>query len=99
MREARAEASNIRLRPVVIPMLATVLGALPLILAGGAGSEARAALGWVIVGGLGFAAVSTIYLTPVAYLMLARFSKPKALEEARLERELAAAGERVQPAE
>ncbi len=99
VRDAIEEASNIRLRPVVMTMIATVLGALPLILAGGAGSEARAALGWVIVGGLGLAAVSTIYLTPVAYLLLARFSRPKAVEEARLERELAEAGERTVPAE
>ena len=57
---------------------------------------ARQALGWTIVGGLSFAAVSTLYLTPVAYLLLARFSKPKAEEEKRLERELSAAGVRNQ---
>jgi HAE1 family hydrophobic/amphiphilic exporter-1 len=72
-------------------MIATVLGGVPLIISGGAGSEARAALGWIMVGGLSFAAVSTLYLTPVAYLLLARFSKPKSVEEARLEGELAAA--------
>jgi HAE1 family hydrophobic/amphiphilic exporter-1 len=44
-----------------------------------------------MVGGLSFAAVSTLYLTPVAYLLLARFSKPKSEEEARLQRELEAA--------
>ncbi|MDB5505995.1 MAG: multidrug efflux transporter [Devosia sp.] len=99
VREAIEEASNIRLRPVVMTMIATVLGALPLILSGGAGAESRAALGWVIVGGLGFAAVATIYLTPVAYLLLAGFSKPKSLEEARLTRELEAAGQVIQPAE
>jgi HAE1 family hydrophobic/amphiphilic exporter-1 len=72
-------------------MIATVLGGVPLIIAGGAGSEARAALGWIMVGGLSLAAVATLYLTPVAYLLLARFSKPKAVEEARLQRELAEA--------
>ncbi|MFD1255071.1 Multidrug resistance protein MdtC [Devosia equisanguinis] len=82
------QASNIRLRPVMMTMLATILGGVPLVLAQGAGAEARAALGWVIVGGLGFAAIATLYLTPVAYLLLARFSKPKVEEEARLEREL-----------
>ncbi len=91
VRDAVENASNIRLRPVAMTMIATVLGGMPLILAGGAGAEARAALGWVMVGGLGFAAISTLYLTPVAYLLLARFSRPKAEEEARLQRELAAA--------
>ncbi|ODU87730.1 MAG: multidrug transporter AcrB [Pelagibacterium sp. SCN 63-17] len=86
--EAIEQASNIRLRPVMMTMLATILGGVPLVLAQGAGAEARAALGWVIVGGLGFAAIATLYLTPIAYLLLARFSKPKVEEEARLEREL-----------
>jgi HAE1 family hydrophobic/amphiphilic exporter-1 len=91
VREAVETAANIRLRPVVMTMIATVLGGVPLIVAGGAGAEARAALGWIMVGGLSFAAVSTLFLTPVAYLLLARFSKPKSEEEARLQRELAAA--------
>ena len=58
-----------------------------------------AALGWVMVGGLGFAAIATLYLTPVAYLLLARFSKPKAEEEARLEREFDEIDARAEPAE
>ncbi len=99
LREAIEEASNIRLRPVMMTMIATILGGVPLVLAQGAGSEARAALGWVIVGGLSFAAIATLYLTPVAYLLLGRFSKPKVEEEARLERELDAASARPEPAE
>ena len=46
-----------RLRPVMMTMISTVFGGLPLILAFGAGAEARMALGWTIVGGLGFATV------------------------------------------
>jgi HAE1 family hydrophobic/amphiphilic exporter-1 len=67
----------------------------------GAGAEARRALGWIIVGGLGFAAISTLLLTPVASLLIARFSKPKAHEAERLESELAAAssGALAAPAE
>jgi len=90
VREAIEEASNIRLRPVLMTMIATILGGVPLIISTGAGAEARHALGWIIVGGLAPAAISTLYLTPVAYLLLARFSKPKAEEEARLQRELGA---------
>ncbi|MBC2774827.1 efflux RND transporter permease subunit [Rhizobium sp. AQ_MP] len=88
VREAIETACSIRLRPVMMTMIATVLGGVPLVLAQGAGAEARIALGWVIVGGLGFATVVTLYITPVAYLLLARFSKPHAQEEARLKTEL-----------
>jgi HAE1 family hydrophobic/amphiphilic exporter-1 len=88
VREAVEEAANIRLRPVLMTMIATVLGGVPLVISTGAGAEARQALGWIIVGGLGFAAVSTLLLTPVAYLFLARFSKPKAHEAERLRAEL-----------
>ncbi|MEX3317129.1 efflux RND transporter permease subunit [Sulfitobacter sp. PS-8MA] len=84
-------ASTIRLRPVMMTMTSTVLGGVPLILSSGAGAEAREALGWVIVGGLGMATLSTLYLTPVAYLLLARFTTPKAVEEARLQDEMAEA--------
>ena len=88
VREAVRNAALIRLRPVVMTMIATVLGGLPLIMRGGAGSEARHALGWVIVGGLGLATLATLFLTPVVYELLARFSKPRVAEEQRLDREL-----------
>ena len=86
--QAIYDASTIRLRPVMMTMTSTVLGGIPLIFSTGAGAEAREALGWVIVGGLGLATLSTLFLTPAAYLLLARFSTPKAEEEARLHREL-----------
>jgi len=88
VREAIEEAANIRLRPVCMTMICSVLGGVPLILASGAGAEARVALGWVIVGGLGLATIATLFVTPVAYLLLGRFTKPRVEEEARLEREL-----------
>ncbi|WP_173932762.1 efflux RND transporter permease subunit [Chelativorans sp. Marseille-P2723] len=88
VRDAIEKASLIRLRPVTMTMVSTVVGGLPLVMASGAGAEARIALGWVIVGGLGLSAIATLYLTPVAYLLLGRFVTPKVEEEARLEREL-----------
>ncbi|PKR87185.1 multidrug transporter AcrB [Pleomorphomonas diazotrophica] len=91
VREAIETAARIRLRPVVMTMIATIVGAVPLVLAFGAGAEARVALGWVLVGGLGFATVFTLFLTPVAYLMLARFAKPRGHVERLLSGELAAA--------
>jgi HAE1 family hydrophobic/amphiphilic exporter-1 len=88
VREAVEQASLRRLRPVAMTMISTVLGGVPLILAVGAGAEARIALGWVIVGGLGLATFATLFLTPVAYLLLAGFSKPQAHEAERLATEL-----------
>ena len=91
VRDAIRNATMIRLRPVVMTMLSTVLGGLPLLLTSGAGAEARQALGWIIVGGLGFATLATLFLTPVVFSLLAGFSKPRITEQQRLERELEAA--------
>ncbi len=91
VREAIEDAANIRLRPVMMTMIATIVGAVPLVLAQGAGAEARIALGWVLVGGLGLATLVTLFLTPVAYLVIARLTKPHADEERRLAEEMAAA--------
>ncbi|MBY5756276.1 efflux RND transporter permease subunit [Rhizobium leguminosarum] len=91
VRSSIAKACALRLRPVMMTMIATILGGVPLVFAHGAGAEARVALGWVIVGGLGFATLVTLFITPVAYLLLARFAKPHAHEEARLHEEMSVA--------
>jgi multidrug efflux pump subunit AcrB len=71
------EAVQIRLRPVAMTVLSTVLGALPLILSTGPGAEARNAIGWVVFGGLGLSAVFTLYLAPLGYALIAPFIKPR----------------------
>ncbi|MGO7833708.1 efflux RND transporter permease subunit [Rhizobium johnstonii] len=91
VRSSIEKACALRLRPVMMTMIATILGGVPLVFAHGAGAEARVALGWVIVGGLGFATLVTLFITPVAYLLLARFAKPHAHEEARLHEEMSVA--------
>ncbi|MBY3021013.1 efflux RND transporter permease subunit [Rhizobium leguminosarum] len=91
VRSSIEKACGLRLRPVMMTMIATILGGVPLVFAHGAGAEARVALGWVIVGGLGFATLVTLFITPVAYLLLARFAKPHAHEEARLHEEMSVA--------
>ncbi|MHA7873742.1 MAG: efflux RND transporter permease subunit, partial [Hyphococcus sp.] len=91
VREAIEHAAMTRLRPVAMTGLSTLLASLPLILGAGAGAEARAALGWVIIGGLGFATVFTLFLTPVAFLLLAGLSKPRAAEGEKVREELAKA--------
>ncbi|MFK7859814.1 MAG: efflux RND transporter permease subunit [Granulosicoccus sp.] len=88
VKEAALEAATRRLRPITMTMLSTVLSGIPLVLASGAGAEARIALGWIIVGGLGMATVFTLFLTPVAYTLLAGLSKPKAANEKQLADEL-----------
>lgn len=89
--DAVHEAALLRLRPIMMTIITTVLGGLPLVIASGAGAEARAALGWIMVGGLGFATLFTLFLTPSVFLMIAGWSKPRAAEEQKLLDELAAA--------
>ncbi|MDA9711730.1 efflux RND transporter permease subunit [Luminiphilus sp.] len=89
VREAIEEAARIRLRPIVMTLVSTIFGALPLILASGPGSEARSAVGWVVFGGMGLATVFTLYLTPIAYLGIARFAKARATAGQRLDEERA----------
>ncbi|WP_224798332.1 efflux RND transporter permease subunit [Idiomarina abyssalis] len=93
VREAIEEAALIRLRPIMMTLVSTILGGLPLILSSGAGAEARNSIGWVVFGGLGLATLFTLYLTPVLYLWLARFTKPRADESVRLENEMQQARE------
>jgi HAE1 family hydrophobic/amphiphilic exporter-1 len=88
--EAVREAAMVRLRPVIMTMLSTVLGALPLVLASGAGAEARRAIGWVVFGGLGIATLFTLLLIPVIYSLLAPLARPRAHAGVRLDRELRA---------
>jgi len=89
--QAIREASLVRLRPVMMTMMSTVFGALPLILSSGPGAEARAAIGWVIFGGLGIATFFTLFLTPAIYRLLAPLARPRADAGARLAREMSEA--------
>lgn len=84
------EAMRLRLRPVMMTMVSTVLGGAPLVLSLGAGAEARQAVGWVVVGGLGFATVFTLFLTPVLYRILAPFGGEPGHAARQLAREEAA---------
>jgi len=71
-RDAIYQACLVRFRPIMMTTLAAILGALPLVLATGAGVEMRRPLGITIIGGLLLSQVLTLYTTPVVYLYLDR---------------------------
>jgi len=104
VREAIEEASQIRLRPIIMTSLSTVMGAVPLILTFGPGSASRVTIGVVIFAGVSISAVLTLFLVPVFYDMLAGFTRSPGYEAARLKRQeedraRAAAGPASAPAE
>jgi multidrug efflux pump len=74
--DAIVKASSQRLRPILMTTGAMVLGALPLALATGAGAESRIQIGWVIVGGMSFGTLLTVFVVPTMYSLFARKKVP-----------------------
>jgi multidrug efflux pump len=70
--QAAFESAVTRLRPILMTSLATVLGALPIAISGGAGAETRNPLGLVVVGGLSIATVLTLFVVPITYVLMDR---------------------------
>jgi multidrug efflux pump len=88
--EAIAESAAVRLRPILMTSVATIAGAVPLVVAGGPGSASRSTIGIVVIFGVAFSTVLSLYVVPSFYTLLAPFTRsPEALSRTleRLERE------------
>lgn len=82
MLEAIIEGASQRLRPILMTTCAMILGALPLVLATGAGAVSRRQMGLVIVGGMSFGTLLTLFVVPTAYYLLAsKITKDPAKEK------------------
>jgi multidrug efflux pump len=74
--QAAREAAAARLRPILMTSLATILGAVPIAFAIGAGAKSRTPMGMVIIGGLLFSLILTLYVIPAIYTFFSRQHKP-----------------------
>lgn len=70
--EAAFEAATIRFRPILMTSISTILGAVPIAFASGAGAETRNPMGLVVVGGLALSTLITLYVIPIVYLLMDR---------------------------
>ena len=97
--DAVIEAAALRLRPIIMTSIAAAFGALPLILAAGPGAGSRKTIGVVIFTGAIFATLLTLFVVPVFYNLLARFTKSPEWTAKQIERfeEEEAAGDRPRP--
>ena len=88
-KQAVGEAAVRRLRPILMTTGAMVLGAVPLALAFGAGAESRRQIGWVIVGGMSFGTLLTLFVVPTVYTLFARERKKPIAPGANIEAAIA----------
>jgi multidrug efflux pump len=75
LRQAAVEAATQRFRPILMTSLATMLGALPIALALGSGAESRVSMGTVVIGGLLFSLILTLFVIPALYTYFSSYKK------------------------
>ena len=85
IREAVIESASLRLRPIIMTSISAAAGAIPLIVWGGAGAESRQTIGVTIFFGAIFATMVTLFVVPVFYNLLARFTKSPQATARRIE--------------
>jgi multidrug efflux pump len=93
--DAIVESAAVRMRPILMTSIATIMGAVPLVLAGGPGSASRATIGIVIIFGVAFSTLLSLFVVPAFYALLApRTRSPGAVARKleKLERETPAVG-------
>lgn len=78
--EAIVESASVRMRPILMTSIATIMGSAPLVLAGGPGSASRATIGVVVMSGVAFSTVLSLLVVPVFYALIAPYTRsPEAL--------------------
>ena len=85
--QAIVESSTVRLRPILMTSIATAAGALPLVLAGGPGSASRATIGVVIIAGVAFSTLLSLFVVPAFYTLFAPFTRSPQAVAHELERQ------------
>ncbi|WND02536.1 efflux RND transporter permease subunit [Temperatibacter marinus] len=75
VRESLIEAAELRLRPILMTAISTIMGAVPLLIASGAGAASRQTIGVVVFGGVSIATLLTLIIVPVFYDMIAGFTQ------------------------
>jgi multidrug efflux pump len=90
---AVVEAASLRLRPILMTGLSTAIGALPLLLASGAGAEGRVAIGLVVLFGVLLSTALTLVVVPGTYGLVSRFAASPLHRTRVLQQQLAATGE------
>ncbi len=83
VREAIIESCAVRLRPILMTSIATIMGAVPLVVAGGPGSASRATIGIVVIFGVAFSTLLSLFVVPAFYRLLAPYTRsPDAVKHA-----------------
>jgi HAE1 family hydrophobic/amphiphilic exporter-1 len=72
--QSTLEAVRLRLRPIIMTSMAFILGVLPLVLATGAGAQARRTIGYTVLGGMFAASTLAIFIVPVLFVLITRLS-------------------------
>ena len=73
--EAIVEAAGVRLRPILMTSIATIMGAVPLVIFGGPGSASRATIGIVVIFGVAFSTLLSLFVVPAFYSLLAKYTR------------------------